>query len=132
MAAAFAGGAAIHKGLGPAHAVALTCGDQDLHHGVLVAAVLPATIGLVAAHVPAKAARIAAALGLRGPGDLAEALASLIKTLGLPSSLQATGYRARRSVDALVEAILASPFNRTSAYVPTRDEYRSIVGAISV
>ncbi len=130
MAAAFAGGAAIHKGLGPAHAVALSCGDQDLHHGVLVAAVLPATIGLVAAHMPSKAARIATVLGLRGPGALTAALGSLIGALGLPSDLRATGYRAR-SIDALVDTIVASPFNRTSAYVPTRDEYRSIVGAVS-
>ena len=129
MAAAFAGGAAIHKGLGPAHAVALSCGDQDLHHGALIAAVLPAVIGLVASHVPVKAARIAATLGLRGPQDLVPALASLIEALGLPPDLRAAGYRAR-SIDALVETIVASPFNRTSAYVPTPAEYRSIVGAV--
>ncbi len=129
MAAAFAGGVAIHKGLGPAHAIALSCGDQDLHHGVLVAAVLPSTVGLVASHIPAKADRIAAALGLSGPHELAASLVTLIHSLDLPSSLEAAGYRIK-SLDALLDGVVASPFNRTSAYVPTRDQYRSIICAV--
>lgn len=126
MAAAFAGGAAIHKGLGPAHAVALACGDQDLHHGMLVAAALPLTVALVAPHAPAKAARIAAALGLDGSAGIPDALRTLNAALGLPASYREAGYRAG-SVEALVESMAASPFNRTSPYVPTRDEYRAVI-----
>lgn len=37
-------GVANHKGLGPVHAIALSCGDQGLHHGVLVAAALPSAL----------------------------------------------------------------------------------------
>jgi 4-hydroxybutyrate dehydrogenase len=58
MGAAFMGGAAIHKGLGPVHAIALSCGDQGLHHGSLVAAALPLTLELVTTHLPHKAARV--------------------------------------------------------------------------
>ena len=123
MVAAFAGGAAIHKGLGPAHAIALACGDQDLHHGVLVAAALPVTVALVAPHAPAKAARVAAALGLAGAGDIPDALRALNRALGLPGSYREAGYRAS-SAAALVDSMVASPFNRTSPYAPTRDEYR--------
>ena len=125
MAAAFAGGAAIHKGLGPAHAIAITCGDQNLHHGVLVAAALPHTVALVARHAPAKASRIAAAIGLTNPADLAAALRSLTQALGLPATYREAGYHAG-SIDALVEAMGRSPFNRASPYVPTADEYRAI------
>jgi 4-hydroxybutyrate dehydrogenase len=126
MAAAFAGGAAIHKGLGPAHAIALACGDQDLHHGVLIAAALPLTIELVAQHAPAKAAAAAKVMGLAGGEALAGALRSLVRTLGLPSSYREAGYRVG-PMDQLVAAIAASPFNRSTPYVPTSAEYEAIV-----
>lgn len=93
MAAAFAGGAAIHKGLGPAHAMALACGDQDVHHGMLVAAALPHTVALVAPHAPAKADRAGAALGLSSGADIPGALRALNSTLGLPASYHEAGYR---------------------------------------
>ncbi len=129
MAAAFAGGAAIHKGLGPAHAVALACGDQDLHHGVLVAAALPHTLALVAPDAPAKADRAAAAMGLSGGAALPGALRALNASLGLPAGYREAGYRAG-SVDTLVERMAASPFNRASPYKPSAGEYRAILGAL--
>ena len=125
MAAAFAGGAAIHKGLGPAHAVALACGDQDLHHGMLVAAALPHTVALVALHAPAKADRAAPVLGLRNGAAIPDALRALNAALGLPASYREAGYRAT-SVDALVDGMAASPFNRASPYKPTAGDYRAI------
>ena len=122
MAAAFAGGAAIHKGLGPAHAIALVCGDQDLHHGALIAAALPVTTELLARHVPHKAVRVASALGLAGGEDIAPALRALMRDLDLPATYTALGYKAV-SLDRLTDGVVASHFNRTSAYVPTREEY---------
>ena len=129
MAAAFAGGAAIHKGLGPAHAVALAFGDQELHHGMLVAAALPLTVALVAPHAPGKAARVATALGLAGPDQIGQALGDLIRALGLPTSLRAAGYQAN-SIEKLVEMMLGSPFNRTSPYAPTGEEYAELARAL--
>ncbi len=129
MAAAFAGGAAIHKGLGPAHAVALACGDQDLHHGMLVAAALPHTVALVAPHAPAKADRVATALGLRNSAGIPDALRALNAALGLPASYREAGYRAA-SLDALVDSMAASPFNRASPYKPTAGDYRTILGTL--
>ncbi len=126
MAAAFAGGAAIHKGLGPAHVMALACGDQDLHHGILVAAALPAIVALVAPHAPIKAARVAVALGLGSAVEIPDALRALNRILGLPASYREAGYRTT-STEALVDSMVASPFNRASPYVPTREEYRSTV-----
>lgn len=126
MAAAFAGGAAIHKGLGPAHAIALACGDQDLHHGMLVAAALPPTLDLVARHCPAKANRIATALGLESGGELGGAVRALVKDIGLPGTYRDAGYAAG-PMDGLLAAVTASPFNRTSAYVPTAAEYEAVL-----
>ena len=126
MSAAFAGGAAIHKGLGPAHAIALACGDQDLHHGILIAAALPLTMALVAPHVPAKAAKVAAALGLRDPGAMPDALRALALRLGLPATYREAGYRLR-TTGPVVDAMVASHFNRTSPYAPTREEYSALL-----
>lgn len=129
MAAAFAGGAAIHKGLGPAHAIAFVCGDQDVHHGTLIGVALPHTARLVARHVPARAARLAAAIGIEAGADLGDAIAALVASLGLPATLTAAGYR-MASLDAAVEAMVGSHFNRTSPYVPSADEYRDLTQAI--
>ena len=130
MAAAFAGGAAIHKGLGPAHAVAVVCGDQGLHHGALIAGALPLTLALVARHAPAKADRLAAAMGLAGGGDLADATRALAASLGLPATYREAGYQAA-SADRLVAGMTASPFNRASPYTPTREEFGEIVRALT-
>lgn len=133
MAAAYAGGIAIHKGLGPAHAVALACGTQHVHHGTLVGLALPHTTRLLARALPEKAECMAGAIGLAGGGDLADrigaALADLISALGLPTTLQEAGYKAG-PIGALVEDLVASPFNRTSPYVPSVDEYHALADAL--
>lgn len=125
MAAAFAGGAAIHKGLGPAHAVA-TSVAAEAHHGTLIGVALPHTTRLLAHEVPVKAAEIGAALGVAADG-IGDAIAGLIARLGLPTTFAAAG-----STAPSVDAMLASPFNRTSPYAPTADEYRAVVATIGV
>lgn len=130
MAAAFAGGAAIHKGLGPAHAIALCCGDQDVHHGTLIGVALPHTTRLLAQHLPAKAIRLAKAIGLTHDADPGHALQTLIRSLTLPDTLGAAGYHIG-NFEQLVSDLGHSPFNRSSPYVPTSDEYRRILIDIS-
>ena len=129
MAAAFAGGAAIHKGLGPAHAIALACGDQDLHHGTMIAIALPLTAKLLAAHVPDKADQAAAAIGCGCGAGIADALQGLNDDLGIPRSYRDAGY-SPNCLETLVEQMLRSHFNRTSPYAPTREDYRQIAGAL--
>ncbi len=129
MAAAFMGGAAIHKGLGPVHAIAISCGDQDLHHGTLVAAALSRTVALASRYIPDKAARVAHTLGLRSSDELPAAFQQLIRSIGLPSTLTETGYKVR-SFPQLVDLVIASPFNRSSPYVPTRTEYENLLGEL--
>lgn len=130
MAAAFAGGAAIHKGLGPAHAVALACGDQDIHHGTLIAVALPPAVELVARHAPGKAARLRAALGLANHASLAATIRSLADNLGLPRTLAAAGYRIGDR-QALAREMSASHFNRTSPYPPTPQDYARLLAEIA-
>lgn len=130
MAAAFAGGTAIHKGLGPAHAVALACGDQDVHHGTLISVAIASTTRLLAVHLPAKAARVSVAMGLAQNANIASALETLTRSLGLPRTLDSAGYKVKEA-DLLVHNMVASPFNRTTPYVPTAEEYRSILTAIA-
>jgi 4-hydroxybutyrate dehydrogenase len=129
MAASFAGGVAIHKGLGPAHAIALACGDQRLHHGMLVAAALPCAMEVAVAKVPVKSDRIAQALKLESRFRIAPALRELNAALGLPSHLGRAGYRVLNP-DDLVQAMVASPFNRSAAYAPSVDEYRAMTDAL--
>lgn len=130
MAAAFAGGAAIHKGLGPAHAVALACADQDVHHGTLIGVALPHAVRLLAPHVPEGMARLGRAIGV-GPGEeLGDALARLVAGLRLPATLADAGYRID-DADRLADDMARSHFNRTSPYAPTRDEYRRLLAEIA-
>jgi alcohol dehydrogenase class IV len=131
MAAAFMGGAAIHKGVGPAHAVALACADQDLHHGTMIAIALPHTTRVLARNVPDKARRLARAIGLSDGDEIGDALAALVGSLDLPSRLDVAGYRPTE-VDALVQAMEQNPCNRTSAYALNTAEYCAIAVAIGL
>ena len=130
LAAAYAGGVAIHKGLGPAHAIALACGDQHVHHGTVIAVALPHTTRLLEPHVPEKAARLRVAMGLGEGAGIGAALQALIASLGMPTTLKDAGYRMGARAP-LVTAMVASHFNRTSAYAPSSAEYGAILNAIA-
>ncbi len=136
MAAAYAGGVAIGMGLGPAHAIAITCGDQGFHHGLLSGIGLVCSLDLVSRHAPNRAAAIAQALGLSPGASLSAAIADLMRALNLPATLVELGYRAV-DVSALGSRAHASPFNLTARYHPSAAEYtemiqRSLDGVIGV
>ena len=105
------------------------CGDQGLHHGVLVAVALPSTVALVARHAINKAERVAVALGVERVADIPEALREMNHALGMPATLREAGY-SPGSVDEMVDGMTQSHFNLTSPYVPTRDEYYEIVQSL--
>ena len=130
MVAAFSGGLAIRKGPGPAHAVALACGDQHVHHGAVIGVALPHTIRLVTPHVPEKAARLRAAIGLAADADLGDALETLIGSLGVPTTLGEAGYSIGDH-GALVDAMFTSHINRFSTYAPTAEEYAAVLDRIA-
>lgn len=129
MAAAFMGGVAIHKGLGPAHAIAIACGDQDVNHGILSNIGVVASLDFVATHAPERAARMAAALGLADGVSLKEGVIALSRDIGLPLTLGAAGYNVH-DLTEVAQAALDTHFNRTAARKPTLDDYREMIGAV--
>jgi 4-hydroxybutyrate dehydrogenase len=126
MMAALAGGIAIYKGLGPAHAIANTCGDQSLHHGALVAVALPPVLRLVAAKAPERLRAVAEAIGVSADAAVAEAIAELNAEVGIPDTISALGYE-RSDLDQMARDAASSFFNRSAPYQPTRDEYQRLL-----
>ena len=130
-AAAYSGGLLIGMGLGPAHAIAITCSDQGFHHGVLSGIGLVCTLDLVAGSAPDRAGAIAAALGEPADAPLSQAIAGLMRSLGLPATLAELGYRAD-DMAALGAAAHASPFNISARLHPGAAEYgRLIEGSLA-
>ena len=126
--ASFEGGVAIGKGLGPAHAIAISCGDQGLHHGVLSA------LGLVASldFLRDKASKVRdIERSLKLPKEVAahEAIRDMMARLGLPTTLRRLGYRLE-SMDRLSKNCEASHFNFTSPYKPNAAEFRGMIESI--
>ncbi len=132
MMAALEGGMAIGMGLGPAHAIANTLGDQGFNHGMLVTLAMPAVLRWQAKHQPEAVARIGAALGLpegqRSGDAVADAVANLAARTGLPSGFRAMGYRFD-DFDDVVDDATASFFNAWSVAKPTEADYRQMIEA---
>jgi 4-hydroxybutyrate dehydrogenase len=130
LVAAFEGGVAIGKGLGPAHAIAISCSDQGLHHGRLSALGLLPMLGLMRHKAPERVRILGHALGLEEPLEVGRALRALMTRLGMPLTLAALGYRIG-SIDELAARCAASHFNLTAFHVPDRAEYRTMLMSIA-
>jgi 4-hydroxybutyrate dehydrogenase len=128
MLAAFAGGAAIGMGLGPAHAIAIACSDQGFHHGVLSGIGLVATLDATSTRVPERAAEVLNALGLERTESLGQAIASLMRELGLPATLAELKY-VPRNLEALAQAAHQSHFNLFAPFHPTASDYAGMLAA---
>lgn len=127
--AAFEGGVAIGKGLGPAHAIAISCGDQGLHHGILSALGMIASLEFLADRTPAKIHEIARALELPKGTVVHDAVREKVRRLNIPTTLAGVGYR-MGNIDELTMACHLSHFNATSPYVPTKEDFVSMLLAI--
>lgn len=126
--ASFAGGVAIAKGLGPAHAIAISCGDQGLHHGMLSALGLVASLRVMRREQIGRETVISEAMGVEA-GTSAQGLLDLMKRLDLPTSLSSLGYTIG-DIDILAESCFSSHFNLTSPFVPSAQEYRTMIEGI--
>lgn len=122
MLAAFAGGVSIGMGLGPAHAVALSCSDQGFAHGILSGIGLVATLDATQVHAPDRLGVLASALGLAADMPLSQGVATLMRDLGLPATLAELGYVAT-DVDALARSANASHFNLFAPFHPSTSDY---------
>jgi 4-hydroxybutyrate dehydrogenase len=126
MLAAYAGGASIGMGLGPAHAFAITCSDQGFHHGILSGIGMVATLNATAAHVPDRVAELAGAFGVKQP--LSDAIATLMTDLDLPTTLAGLGYTIT-DANALGKAAHRSHFNASAPFHPSAEDYATMIAA---
>ena len=126
MLAAFAGGVSIAMGLGPAHAIAITCSDQGFHHGVLSGIGLVATLDATADHMPTRVAAVSEAFGLPPSESLAQGVATLMRELGLPATLAELGYAAN-DLHAMAAAAERSHFNLSAPFRPNALHYAAFM-----
>lgn len=120
------GGVAIHKGLGPVHALAGTFGDRGFHHGTMVAIAMPACTRLAEKHVPEKVKQIATAIGLSPGEKVSAAFARLNDRLEMPETMRAYGY-GDGDINEMIDDAHGSHFLKASPYMPTRDEMTALV-----
>lgn len=126
MLAAYAGGVAISLGLGPAHAIALTCSDQGFQHGMLSGIGAVAALDGMAACQPERAMALADVMDVPRAASLGEAVAALMRELGLPATLGELGYVGRDPA-ALARAAHASFCNASAFHHPSESDYRSMI-----
>ena len=98
MKAAMMGAVAFQKGLGACHALAHPISAEfGLHHGLANALCLPAVMDFNRSAVPARIAKLARILGVRGDDEetlafeCAGAVRALRRKVGLPEGLAAAG-----------------------------------------
>lgn len=126
MMAAVQGGLSIYKGLGPAHAIATTCGDRGLHHGMLSALAMPPVLRLFEAKGNEKVRVLARAMGCKPGKSAADAVEDLNSRVGLPHTIGALGY-GQADLDEMARDAESSFFNAPSPYRPSFDEYRAML-----
>jgi 4-hydroxybutyrate dehydrogenase len=126
MLGAFSGGVAIGKGLGPAHAIAITVGDQGLHHGMLSGLGVVGTIARMHEQVPDRVDHVAEAMGLSSGEKIEASLRRLFEKLNVPGSLRDLGYQPG-DLNELARVAAASHFNATSRYRPSEEEYAAML-----
>jgi alcohol dehydrogenase class IV len=94
MSAAMEGAMAFQKGLGAVHALSHPLGSLEelrLHHGTLNAIFLPPVLRFNRPAIGDKWQRLAETMGLPQGADVAHAVASLNRRLGIPAGLRAMG-----------------------------------------
>jgi 4-hydroxybutyrate dehydrogenase len=129
MLAAFYGGLAIGKGLGPAHSIAISCGDQNLHHGVLSGLGLIATLDYISDRSDGRASQLREALDIDKAASLSSFVRDLMNSIKLPISLGQAGYRVR-NIDQLADCCARRHFNRTSRVKIDRSDFKKLLGDI--
>lgn len=108
MMASTEGAMAFVKGLGAVHAMSHAAGrlpELKLHHGTLNAVILPTILRFNAGTAPEKYERLAEAMALRRGADLADAVASRNRALGLPGGLAEIGVTESMIADLVPHAV---------------------------
>lgn len=128
MMGSFEGALAFAKGLGAVHGLSHALGrihDLKLHHGTLNAVILPHSLAMIGNDAEEKFARIRRALGLAANADLAQYVADLNASLGLPARLGDMGVNESHGEDAIDYAV-ADLATLSNAIPFDGDKYREL------
>ncbi len=131
MVAALHGGLTFQKGLGAIHAMSHPLGglkEPALHHGTLNAVIMPAVLRFNAGHVGDKYERLREAMELPSGTDLAIAIETLNRRLGLPASLREMGVP-EAVLPRMVEGALADHSSATNPRPASREDYEALFRA---
>ncbi|PPE66477.1 iron-containing alcohol dehydrogenase [Caldimonas caldifontis] len=134
MSASMQGALAFQKGLGCVHSLSHSLGgvNPKLHHGTLNAVFLPAVVNFNAraesVRNEARLERMAHAMGLRSPGDIAEAIRDMNARLGLPSGLAAMGVT-QELHDRVIRGALADHCHKTNPREASAQDYQAMLDA---
>ena len=129
MMAALEGGLSFQKGSGAVHALSHALGGLPglrLHHGTLNAILMPAVVRFNEGHVGDKLGRLKRAMGLPETANLADALNSLNRRLGIPRGLGELGVT-EAAFPWLVERALDDHSTPTNPRAPAADDYRELL-----
>lgn len=126
MMGALMGGMSLQKGLGAVHAMAHPLGELDLHHGTIIAAVMPAVLRFNEPAAAEKYARLRQAAGLPAGADLAGWIEDLNGRIGMPPGLEAMGV-AQGLVPGLAEAAAKDTLGLTNPRPASAEDYAAML-----
>ena len=135
MSASMQGAMAFQKGLGAVHSLSHALGGLKLgaerigpHHGTLNAVLLPEVVKFNERAVPERVKSIASVFGVADGDELARAIRSLNRRLGLPSGLAEMGVTPDMYEDIAANALL-DHCHATNPRISTHADYVAMLAA---
>lgn len=128
MMAALEGGMVLQKGLGGAHAMANPLGEAGHHHGTLIGILLPHILRFNRSAAPEAMSAVASAMGVDGPDDVADAVASLVADIGLPDNLGSLGVTAAE-LPAVAQKAETDHLSATNPRKASAEDYLALLQA---
>ena len=135
MSASMQGAMAFQKGLGAVHSLShalgeLKLGEQKIgpHHGTLNAVLLPEVVKFNEQAVPERVQSVASVFGVSGGDELALAIRSLNRRLGLPSGLAEMGVTPDL-YDGIAQHALQDHCHTTNPRIATHADYVGMLAA---
>jgi len=135
MSSSMQGAMAFQKGLGAVHSLSHALGELKLgeqkvgpHHGTLNAVLLPEVVKFNEQAVPERVQSVASVFGVRGGEELAFAIRSLNRRLGLPSGLAEMGVTPDM-YDGIAQHALQDHCHVTNPRVATHADYVGMLAA---
>lgn len=126
MMAALMGGMCLQKSLGAAHAMANPLGELHLHHGTLIGILLPHVAGFNQHHASAEIDMLRKAMGVADTISMENWLARFVKSMGLPTQLNALGIL-EHQLNAIAVKASKDHLSATNPRNATFDDYLQLL-----